>query len=80
MKVKELIDVLKTHDQELDVLCYTEEAGLLADGHTFRLLDIEGVGSSKGERRRGDDDVPTMKFGEFGPATKGVFLHVVGKF
>ena len=80
MKVKELIAKLNKHDQERDVLCFTEEEGLLADGHIFRLLDIESVDANDAEQRRGEDSVPTMKLGKSDSSRRFVFLHVVGDF
>jgi hypothetical protein len=64
MKVKELISKLTELDQELDVLCYTEDADLLPPGHMFRLLEPTAVSVTEGERQRGDDQVATLKLGK----------------
>ena len=80
MKVRELIAKLSKLDQEFDVLCYTEDRDLLANKHGFRLLDIDSVEVSEGERRRGDDQVPTLKLGKSPHSEKFVFINVVSDF
>ena len=41
MNVKELITQLQALDQDLDVLCGTDDENLVAPGHSFRLLEID---------------------------------------
>ena len=80
MKVRELVAKLSKLDQELDVLCYTEDSDLLPEKHMFRLLEIDGVEESEGERRRGDDQVPTLKLGKSPHSERLVFINVVSDF
>jgi hypothetical protein len=63
MTVKDLIESLGKFDPDLEVLCCTEDDSLLPEGHGIRLLDILDVKALDAERRRGDDQVPSMKFG-----------------
>lgn len=64
MKVKELLEQLRRFDPELDVLCCSEDEGLLAPNHHFRLLDICSVSTVEGEKVRGEDGIPSMKLGK----------------
>ena len=80
MKVRELIEALSAFDGELDVMCYTEAEDLVPAGHMFRLLDINGVDASDGEKRRGDDRVPTLILGRSAISTRHVFLNVTPEF
>ena len=54
MKVADLVQKLKDLDPGMEVLCYTEDEGLLAKKSLFRLLDIESVEVSEAERLRVD--------------------------
>lgn len=80
MKVGELIDKLKRLDPKLEILCYTEDAAFLPEKHLFRLLDIEGVDVSEGERCRTDDRIPTLKLGAGPHSEKLAFLNVTADF
>jgi hypothetical protein len=80
MKVRELQQRLSQLDPELDVLCYTEEEDLLPKNHGFRLLEIDGVEISEGERRRADDQVPSLKLGKGPYSEKLAFINVTGDF
>jgi hypothetical protein len=79
MKVQELIEKLKELDRKLEIICYTEDEEFQAKGHLFRLLDIESVEVSEGERCRADE-VPTLKFGKGPGSEKLAFLNVTGVF
>lgn len=76
MTVRELIEGLQRFDPKLEVLCYTEDSELQAEGHMFMLLDIVGVDAAEGEKRRGDDRVPTMKLGKTPYSQQFVSLDV----
>ncbi len=80
MKVKQLVAKLRELDQELDVLCYTEDSDLLPTKHMFKLLEIEDVSESEGERRRGNDQIPTLKFGKSPYSEKFAFINVISDF
>jgi hypothetical protein len=74
LKVKELIEKLWKLDQEIDVLCYTEDSAFLPPGHGFRHLEIEDVNESEGQRVMAKDDIPSMKFEHGSP--KHAFINV----
>ena len=80
MKVKELIAALGKLDQNLDVLCYTEESAGLPLGHVFRLLDIVDVGETEGEKRKGIDGVPTMRFEKSDHSERLATIEVTSDF
>ncbi|HEX5093748.1 MAG TPA: hypothetical protein VFV84_13760 [Burkholderiales bacterium] len=79
MKVQEVIEKLKTLDAKLEVICYTEDEALQSKGHMFRLLDIESVEVSEGERCR-VNEIPTLKFGKGPGSEKLAFINVTGDF
>jgi hypothetical protein len=80
MNVKELISALTDFDPELEVFCYAVHESLRSPGHLFRLMDIQRVLPSEGERRKGPDDVPTISFGHTDSSQHVVFLHVTPEF
>jgi hypothetical protein len=80
MKVKELVEQLCKLDQELNVICYSEDEILLEPGHIFRLLHIHGVTTTEGENRRGKDRIPTLKFGQSSQSSKYAVLEVTTDF
>ncbi len=80
MKVKELIAELEKLNPEADVLCYTEDEQFIPDGHIFRLLDIETVSTSKARKRRGEDHIPTLKFGDSELAKDHILIQVLSDF
>ncbi len=80
MRVGELLANLSRLDQSSEVLCYTEDGTLLAEGHVFRLLGIESVEEFEGVRVRGEDLIPTVRLGKSPQSQKFVFLNVVSEF
>jgi len=80
MKVKELVEKLNQLDPELEVLCYSEDSNLLAFEHLFRLLDIHGVSIVEGEKRRGDDQIPSLKIGHTQHSQKHAVIEVTPDF
>lgn len=80
MKVKELVEMLNRLDQELEVLCYTEDSELLPEKHRFRLLDIGSVKVSEGERVRDKSQVPTLKLGRSLAAEEFALISVTSDF
>lgn len=80
MKVKELIDALRKHDPNLEVLCFSEDEQLVLPKHLFRILDIEGVDVIDGEKQRDENGVPTLKIGKSDSAAKHVVLSVIADF
>jgi hypothetical protein len=80
MKVKELVEQLSKLDQELDVICYSEDECLLVPGHIFRLLHISDVSITEGENRRGDDGIPTLKLERSLLSSKYAVIEVTTDF
>lgn len=80
MKVKELLTALSNLDQNLDVICYTEDENFQENGHMIRLLEIETVSVSHAEMRRGDDGTPTLKLGKSELSKPIAFVQVFSDF
>jgi hypothetical protein len=80
MKVKELIKQLNQIDPDLEVLCYSEDSNLLASKHGFRLLDIDNVSIIEGKKRRGDDQIPSLKLGKTPYSQKHAVIEVTSDF
>ncbi len=80
MKVKDLMEQLKGFDQELEVLCSSEDDDLVASQHIFRLLNIQSVGIVEGEKTRGDDQIPSLKIGKTEFSQKHVVIEVTSDF
>jgi hypothetical protein len=79
MKVRDLIAALSKADEDLEVLCYTEDGPLVSKGRLFRLLSIKSVEVLEGERCR-VDDVPYVKMGNTEPSEKLTLLEVTSDF
>ena len=80
MKVKELLEQLNQFDKDLEILCNSEDANLLAPGHSFRLLDIHGISMIEGEKSRGDDNIPSLKICKTPHSQKHVVIEVTADF
>ena len=83
MKVKELITKLNDLSPELDVLCYTEDEGLLENGHLFRLLDFtidQKIQVSDAQKARDDNGVPTLKLGKSKYSQKHALIDITSIF
>jgi len=80
MKVKDLIKKLNEMDHELDVLCYTEDSNIVPESHIFSLLDIEDISVVEGEKRRGDDGIPSMALGKSDLSKKHVTINITSVF
>jgi|tagenome__1003787_1003787.scaffolds.fasta_scaffold19797360_1 hypothetical protein len=80
MNVKDLIASLQDFDPELEVFCYAVDEALRPPGHLFRLMDVQRVLPSEGERFKGADGVPTISFGHTNSSEQVVFLHVTPEF
>ena len=62
MNIRELHEKLSKLDQEMDVVCYSEDERLLTEGRGFVLFDILAVSTTEAERLRLDDGTPYLKF------------------
>lgn len=80
MKVKDLLAALGKIDPSLDVVCYTEDEALQADGHMFRLLDIDKVSVSDAEKHRDDSGTPTLKLGKSESSSLIALVQVISDF
>lgn len=76
MKVKELIEKLKTLNPELNILGYTEAEPLLTDEHLFRLLEIDGVGETEGTITQDNDGELHLKIGKGAESLKLAFINL----
>lgn len=68
MKVKELLERLGKLDQNLEVLCYTEDEALTGEGNMIRALDITNVSQILLEATRHDSGEVQIKFSQKEPA------------
>ncbi len=80
MKVKELQNLLKNLDPNLEVICYSEDPKLQEGKEIFCILDIESIDTVNAERMRLDDGTPTLKIGESPISEKIVTLVVTSEF
>ncbi len=80
MTVRELIERLQQFDPGLEVLCYCQDDELRVKGHSFRLLDIESVDVAEGQKVRGDDGVPSVRFGKTPCSQQFVSIDVTCDF
>lgn len=80
MKLKDLIEKLNKFDGELDVLCCIDEEDFLPEGHIFRLFEINEISVTEAEKRRGDDQIPTLKFGKSDNSQKHVLINISTDF
>ena len=79
MKVKELIAKLSKENQDLDVVCYTEDPKLLGSNPGFLLFEIQTIDEMSGERTRGKDGATGFKIDDGGPTTV-IILDVTTDF
>jgi len=80
MKVKELVSELTKCDQELEVLSFSDDQDLVLQKHLFRILEIARIGVAVGERHRGDDLIPTLKFVRSPKSEKIVLIKLLAIF
>lgn len=80
MKVKDLIGALSKLDPELDIICYSEDEALQAQGHTLRLLEVETVSVTEAERARDESGVPSLKLGKSALSESIAMIEVISDF
>ena len=80
MKVKELLQQLQDMDPDIDVLCCSEDANMLPPNHGFRLFDIMGTDVMEGEKRRGEDQIASLKLGPGPNSKKLAFIVITSDF
>lgn len=71
MKIRELQERLSGLDPELEVVCYSEDEKLLAEGRGLLVLEIVDIGRADAEQLRLEDDTPYLRFGK-GPGSAAV--------
>jgi hypothetical protein len=79
MTAKQLIAELSKLNPDVDVVCYSEDRELLTEGMEFRLLEIESVDTTVGEKVN-LDGTPTIRMGDPPSATIVGRLHVTLDF
>lgn len=80
MKVRDLQELLSKLDPQLEVLCYSEDEKLFAEGRGFILFDVLAVSAKEAEHLRLDDQTPFLKFGGSAAATSIVIVEVTADF
>lgn len=75
MKIKQLIAELQKHDSNLEVLCSSEDKDVLAQGHGFRLFEIEQVAATDATKTRLDGR-PYFKLGAGPNSQRHVVLEI----
>jgi hypothetical protein len=80
MKVHELIAKLKSIDQNIDIICYTEDDNQLPPGHTFKIFEIESLEVTEGEKVKGEDEVPSIKFGKSNYSQSHAIISITSDF
>jgi hypothetical protein len=76
MKVGELLQHLSKLDPSLEVLCFTEHESLVPEGLGLRLLSIESVTTTDGERIHLPDGTPYLQFRKSSLSKTLAFLEV----
>ena len=79
MTAKQLIAELSKLNPDVDVVGYSEDRELLSNDMTFRLLEIESVDSTVGEKVN-VEGLPTIQMGNPPSATIVGRLHVTLNF
>ncbi len=80
MKVKDLQEKLANLDPQLEVICYSEDEEFLPTRHSFRIFDIMGVDDFNGEKNRGKDSIPSIKFGRTKHSRKYASITITTDF
>lgn len=74
MKVKDLVARLSKFDPNLEVLCATEDEGLVGGDELVRFLDIQDtISPVEGTPGRDDSGAFTFSFGS-GPGTRKILV------
>lgn len=80
MKVKDLLLKLNAFEPEQDVLCYSEDEGILPPKHGFRLFDIDHVDLTEAEKTRCEDGIPSLRIGKSECSTPHVLIAITLDF
>ena len=71
---------LQDMDPDIDVLCCSEDDSMLPPNQGFRLFDIVGTDVMEGEKRRGEDQIVSLKLGPGPNSTKLAFIVITSDF
>lgn len=80
MKVKDLLARLSQLNPNIEVLVYSEDPGLLSEGESYRILEIEHVDTGKAVTDRGPMREPILCFEQSPDAREIALIHVVADF
>lgn len=80
MKVRELVEKLRALDQNLEVLCYTEDEAFISEGMHFRLFSINSVELTHVAPTRLADGTPYLKIGKSEDSVGHAILDVTSEF
>lgn len=80
MKVAKLVEMLTSMNQDLDVLCSTEDEDILAEGQKFVLLEIENTSIVDGEQVRDTKGRPSLRLGKADHSKSFVMINVTSDF
>jgi len=80
MKVRELMSKLSTFNQDLEVLCYSEDPNILPKKHGFILLEINDVDLKEAEKTRCEDGIPSFRFDKMEDSKPHVLIGVTTDF
>jgi hypothetical protein len=79
MKVRELIQKLRSLDDNLEVVCWTEDEDFVGEDAPFRLFQITSIDVTHGEPTR-IDGVPSMKIGKSQRSIGHVVIDITADF
>lgn len=69
MKVKELIVMLESLDENLELVCMTRDKEFLEDNRPYRVLEIQSVDLAKAKLIKSAKALPTVKLRQSSTAT-----------
>lgn len=80
MKVKELLEKLEQLDPEMDVLCSSEDSDIQSPNHLFKLFDILSIEAADAEKCKGEDEMPSLKYGKSPVSEKHAIIEITSVF
>lgn len=80
MKVRDLVKKLQSFDQDVDVLCSSEDESLQRPNELFRVFEIQSVELTDAEKRRGSDGIVSLKLGKTDLSQPHVLIDITTGF
>lgn len=80
MKVRDLVKKLQSFDQDVDVLCSSEDESLQRPNELFRVFEIQSVELTDAEKRRGSDGIVSLKLGKTDLSQPHVLIDITTDF